>query len=632
MENAGTPQVSHATDPKGVPATPARRVRSAGFAVAIAADLIRFSPNRTGAIAWLAVREAMRLRLWIVLAVGMGAVLVADLTTVYFDPIFQTATGLIGNSQLAITLVGIAVALFLSTYSIPRELTSKTIYSLVTKPVSRLEIVTGKMLGLAVVLGVITFGLGLACYGYMAFRADHVRELARRKLAAVPASELPPPALQDIADRGPFKAIVYQPPTEPLTLVHLEGSGPVEWLSGYPTHRAHWGFSGLPMDQLNTGRARAVIHLDWLPSAQPTTNEQRTVRVQLYDPQRKRDDSFALRLVADANNTVQLAIPGVIPGREGFYTGGQLWVSLCGDGHGPLGVRADSCVIVLPDGTRVPAASGLKLTTNFSSNKYWIGGAGSNRMVIGRARFASPGTDASAQATLQIDVAVPTASNIPADARAQVAIVNEKGDRQEAAFRPEKGSTVLVPLEPELVRGGGDLTVYLRSVDPRVEIGVTQESLRLQVDRRPFLFNWAKALTMMWLSFCVIAAMGLCVSTLGGWYVAVLLTSVAMVLCHIWQNLVHSVLRHGFSSIGVTRGGEWDQILSHWYSDMFWGIGHLLPDFNRLDYGSAVAGGTNVPLSSLLALPHGAVWHALFYIAALVVIGYLIFRRREVAR
>ncbi|NLX58861.1 MAG: ABC transporter permease [Phycisphaerae bacterium] len=631
MENAGTPQVPHATDPKGVSTAPARRPRSAGFAVAVAADLIRFSPSRTGAIAWLAVREAMRLRLWIVLAVGMGAVLVADLTTVYFDPVFQTAAGLIGNSQLAITLVGIAVALFLSTYSIPRELTSRTVYSLVTKPVSRLEIVAGKMLGLAVVLGVITFGLGLACYGYMAFRGDHVRELARQRLEAVPASEPLPPALQDIADHGPFRAVVYQQPTEPLTLVHLEGSGPVEWLSGYPTHRAHWGFSGLPMDQLNTGRTRVVIHLDWHSSAQPTTDAQRTVRVQLYDPHRKRDDSFARRLVADADGTVQLAIPGVIPGREGFYTGDRLWVSLCGDGHEPLGVRADSCEIVLPDGSRMTAASGLKLTTSFSSNKYWIGGGGSNRMVIGRARFASPGSDASARATLQIDVAVPTASDTPADARAQVTIVNEEGDRQEAAFRPEKGSTVLVPLEPELVRGG-DLTVYLRSADPRVEIGVAEESLRLQVDRRPFLLNWAKALTMMWLSFCVIAAMGLCVSTLVGWYVAVLLTSVALVLCHIWQNLVHTVLRHGFSDIGVTRGGEFDQTLSRWYSGMLWVVGHLLPDFDRLDYGGVVAGGVNAPLSALLALPHGAVWHALFYIAALVAIGYLIFRYREVAR
>ncbi|MBN2582384.1 MAG: ABC transporter permease subunit [Planctomycetes bacterium] len=631
MENAGTPEVSHAVPPKGSPTSTGKSARG-GFIAAVAGDLVRFSPGRTCTVARLMVREAMRLRLWIILVVGMAAVFVADLTTTYFDPVLQTTAGLIGNSQLAITLVGVAVALFLSTYSIPRELTSKTIYSLVTKPVSRLEVVAGKMLGLAVVLAAVTFGLGLVCYGYMLIRGGQVQQLARRRLEAMPPDDQPQ-ALRSIAEHGPFRAVTYRNPSDPLTLVHLEGNGPVEWLSGYSTHRAHWGFNGLPIDQLDSGRARIVIDVELPSTPQPLTDEQRAVRVQFYEAQRTRDESFARRHTLDADGHLELAIPGVIPGRPGFYTGGIMWISLCGDGQVPLGVTNDSCRVRLPDGRMIAPGSGLKLTTSFSSNKSWIGGRGSNRLVMGRVRYdqLSPAVAASGQAVLQVDVAVPTASNVPRDARAQVVIVNEKGNRQEAAFRPEKGTTALIPIEPDIIRDG-NLTVYLRSGDQRVEIGVTDESIHLQVGRRPFLFNWAKSLTMMWLSFCIIAAIGLCVSTLVGWYVAVLLTSVALVLSHIWPSVVLGARRLGFSDLGVVRGGEADRTISWLYVNGFRLIGWLLPDFDRMDYGGVVARGIDAPLSMLLAVPHGALWHALLYILAMVALGYLIFRYREVAR
>jgi hypothetical protein len=632
MANAGTPQVPpQPAVPQGLAPAQAGPRPAGGFSAGVAADLVGFSPRRTITVARLMVREASQLRLWIVLVAGMAAVLVADMTAAYFDPVVQTAAGLIGNSQLAITLVGIAVALFLSTYSIPREVTSKTVYSLVTKPVSRLEIVAGKMLGLAAVLAALTFGLGLACYGYMLFRGGQVQQLARQRLEAIPAGDDRPQALQSIADHGPFMAAIYQAPSQPLTLVHLEGSGPAEWLSGYPTHRAHWGFRGLPIDQLDTGGSRVVVQLTWPSTLPAPTDEQRTVRVQLYDPERSRDDSFALRLTADAAGRLELPIPGIVSARDGFYSGGRLWVSLCGEGRMPLGVRDDSCTILLPDGRQIASESGLKLTTSFSANKYWIGGHGSNRMVVGRVRYSSGDVSDPRGLMLRVDVAVPTASNIPAGAQAQVVIVNERGDRQEASFRPEKGMTALVPIEPEIARGG-DLTVYLRSADPRVEIGVTDESVHLQVGRRPFLLNWAKALTMLWLGFCVIAAMGLCVSTLVGWYVAVLLTSVAVVVCHVWPSMIQQVGRLGFSDLGIARGSEVDRALSQAYATAFRMAGHILPDFGRMDYGGIVARGLDAPLESLVGVPYGAAWYALLYIAVLVTLGYLIFRRREVAQ
>ncbi|NIA21211.1 MAG: ABC transporter permease subunit [Anaerolineaceae bacterium] len=142
------------------------------FLSGVASDLAHFSPRRTWAMARLMVREAIRLRVLGVLVVGLLAIIVADLTSRYFDPVFQATGGLIAVAEVTITLVGMALALFLATYSVPHELTTRTVYSLVTKPVSRLEIIAGKMLGLMVVLAMVTFGLGLLSYGYILHRAQ----------------------------------------------------------------------------------------------------------------------------------------------------------------------------------------------------------------------------------------------------------------------------------------------------------------------------------------------------------------------------------------------------------------------------------------------------------------------------
>ena len=619
---------------------PPRRARHP-FIGGLAADLVHFSCRRTWAIARLMVREAIRLRVLFVLVIGLPVIVIADLTSRYFDPVFQATGGLIAVAELAITLVGIAVALFLSTYSVPHEVATKTVYSLVTKPVSRLEIIAGKMVGLMVVLAMVTFGLGLLSYGYILHRAQRVKAMATARLAERTADDQPL-ALRTIAEQGPLRASVYQVPSESLHIVHREGREDVEWLSGYKTHRAHWGFSRLPVDLTDRGRARVAIDVQLpTPSGQPWSAEQRKVRVRLHDGPPRSRRSLGRVYLLDPDGHLEIAIPKARPDGTRFYTGGQLWVSLCatgkeligaGEDRMPLGVKDSSCTILLPDDRTVASGSGLKLSTTFSSNKSWIGGRGSTRLLMGRVRFDGipSGMAGAGKAVLQIDIAVPTSSNISRDARAQVAIVNDStGERHLATFRPEKGTTALVEVPAKLLKGG-KLAVYLRSLDKQVEMGINQESIHLWAANRPFLVNWVKVLVMMWLGFCVIASIGLCISTFVGWYVAVMFTSAAMVVANVWPRLVRAAMRGQITLLGSAGGGG--SVAAKVYIAVFRLFGLLLPDFNKMDYGDVVGRGVNAPLSALVAIPGGALWHAAAYMLAMVLLGYVIFRIREVAR
>jgi ABC-type transport system involved in multi-copper enzyme maturation permease subunit len=113
-------------------------------------DLLHTSPRRIWAIARLAVKESIRRRvvfvaiaLYIVLLLGAGWFL----TTEYPEPgkLFFSVV------LFLTTLLVLTISLFLSTFSLPGDFRTKTIYTIVTKPVRASEIVLGRILGYTIV-------------------------------------------------------------------------------------------------------------------------------------------------------------------------------------------------------------------------------------------------------------------------------------------------------------------------------------------------------------------------------------------------------------------------------------------------------------------------------------------------
>jgi ABC-type transport system involved in multi-copper enzyme maturation permease subunit len=635
------------------------------FGRSIATDFATLSPSRIWTVARLAASESFRLRILGVLLLGLIAIILADLTTRRFDPVFDTASSLIRIGEVVITVIGLAIGIFLSTYSLPHELTSKTIYSLVTKPVSRLEIVTGKMVGFMVVTFVVTFGLGLLSYGYFELRGRQVEALAQERLKQVRSETLPitspePPGehlrtavrlptdvkplfLERIAAHGPFQAIVYQPPTQALAIVSQVGHGKFEWLLGTPDQRANWGFDHLPQEAVESGQARIIVQVTFPEGIKkPLSDQDREVLLRLQDQGNGSQWSSAFLLSPEGRKEITIPPRGSdakLPGGPGsatvIYSGGKLWVSLCGVKSPALGVANDSCAIEVGP-QRFASGSGVMLTTLFSAGKYWIAGEETDLRLMARARFdnLSPSQIGPQGSVVQVDVTTSMSTEVPPDARARVFVVNEEtGKTLEATFRPEKGGTALVALERDFF-SGGSLSVYVSSLTPEIDLGANAQSIRLRVGNQPFFMNWAKDLLMMWLSFCVLGGIGVMFSTVAGWQVGSLATALALLIANVWPSIVTSINKTGLLGVDLLRRGNesFARELAGGYRTVFEFMGTLLPDFRRLDFGDTISRGIDAPLGLILGAPHGALWHAVVYVLVMIVIGYLFFRLREVAQ
>lgn len=105
-----------------------------------------------GALVWNGFRESRRNRVTAVVAVFAAAMLlssglVMDLTVVTFDRVL-TDLGL-----GVMSLISVFLAVFLSTGLIPREVERRTLFMVLTRPISRSTFVVGRLLGNLLTLG-----------------------------------------------------------------------------------------------------------------------------------------------------------------------------------------------------------------------------------------------------------------------------------------------------------------------------------------------------------------------------------------------------------------------------------------------------------------------------------------------
>ena len=110
-----------------------------------AVDLVHTSPRRVWAIARLALKETIRRRVWVVFVIFALVLLFAGW---FLDPNSQDPAELYVDFVLWWTnLLILFLAIVLSTFSLPNDFKSKTIYTVVTKPVRSSDIVLGRILG-----------------------------------------------------------------------------------------------------------------------------------------------------------------------------------------------------------------------------------------------------------------------------------------------------------------------------------------------------------------------------------------------------------------------------------------------------------------------------------------------------
>lgn len=138
-------------------------------------DLIFISPRRVFALAWLAIKESIRRRVVVVFAVFILILLFAGW---FLDP------GSIDPARLyldfvltATTYLVLLLALFLSSLSLPADLKSRTLQTVVTKPVRSSEIILGRILGFAAVGSLLLLVMGSISYVFVERGLSHTHQL-----------------------------------------------------------------------------------------------------------------------------------------------------------------------------------------------------------------------------------------------------------------------------------------------------------------------------------------------------------------------------------------------------------------------------------------------------------------------
>jgi len=137
------------------------------------------SPARTWAIAQLTIKESIRRRVLLIFAMFLVLILMAGW---FLDPSGENPAALyLAFVTGATTILVLLLALFLSAFSLPTDFKSKTIYTVVTKPVRSSELVFGRIVGIGLVGTVILVLMAGASYVFVTSSLEHTHLLSERE-------------------------------------------------------------------------------------------------------------------------------------------------------------------------------------------------------------------------------------------------------------------------------------------------------------------------------------------------------------------------------------------------------------------------------------------------------------------
>jgi ABC-type transport system involved in multi-copper enzyme maturation permease subunit len=195
-------------------------------------DLLRFSITRAWAISSVCWSESIRRKvLWITPLAIIGVIIVAQLQrpSDEQDAIRQT----IKFCLFATGLLIVITTIILAATNLPMEIDNRVIYTVVTKPTTRLEIVVGKVIGFARVSGAILIIMGLFTAGYLHLRASFLRDDIRQRLDAGLVNPTDLASYQHYKDVGLLNAKTLEAPQRMEMYARPpQHDSKVRWFSG----------------------------------------------------------------------------------------------------------------------------------------------------------------------------------------------------------------------------------------------------------------------------------------------------------------------------------------------------------------------------------------------------------------
>ena len=154
--------------------TPFQRALVRGIENAAFLDL-----SRTWAIALLTIKESIRRRVLFVFAMFLILILLAGW---FLDASSENPAKLyLTFVTAATTILVLLLSLFLSAFSLPTDFKSKTIYTVVTKPVRSSELILGRIVGIGLIGTFTLILMGGASYIFVTSGLKHTHLLSERE-------------------------------------------------------------------------------------------------------------------------------------------------------------------------------------------------------------------------------------------------------------------------------------------------------------------------------------------------------------------------------------------------------------------------------------------------------------------
>ena len=175
-------------------------------------DLGRFSLTRAWAISGVCFDDSIRRRvLWVTPLAIVGIILVTQFQKAVDeqDALRQVLKVCLFGTGMVVVLVSIILA----ATNLPKEIESRVIYTVVTKPATRLELIVGKVIGFSRVSLAVLIIMGLFTWGYLRLREYEKRGEVESRLQQGDVGETEHARLAHYLDSGMLTARNLVAPT-----------------------------------------------------------------------------------------------------------------------------------------------------------------------------------------------------------------------------------------------------------------------------------------------------------------------------------------------------------------------------------------------------------------------------------
>ncbi len=587
---------------------PVRGVAGVGKAfLATFADVFTMAPRRIAALAWLAVKEAIRKKVVVGVAVFVVVLMLAGW---FLDP-GSTNPGRLYLSfvMTATSYLVLLLALFLSVFSLPGDMKNKTLHTVVTKPVRHSEIVLGRIIGFTLVCTVLLAIMGVLSYFFVVRGLYHEHTLTAADLtpaggeASVGEAEVPLVGMTS-KEHGHRHEVYIDP----------SGATRTRYENGH-THAVTIEGSG-DQARYRVGKPEGVL----------------VARVPIHGKLRFRD----IKGIDKAE--------GINVGDEWFY---RSYIQ-GGTDAAAIWTFTNLRQSDFP-GDRIP----LEMTLGvFRTHKGEI-----TREVMGGLTLRNPDTGLAVEIEIFeskefITQKLWIPKQIVKYSNRQM-IVQQFETPQGISTKPSKADLddslaekTEFDLFKDLVTPDGRVEVWLQCLEPGQHFGAAQPDLYLRAGDASVAWNFVKGYYGIWLQVLIVTSFGVMFSTFLSGAVAMVATIGVLIAGFFTEHLMElgvgpkygggplesfrrligqdNVMTDLPAGLGTDLVKMGDQLLQPALRIM----SAVLPPFDEFGCANFVANGFNIPADFVLT----RTFTALAFFIPLFVIGYLFLRNREVAR